>query len=166
MLDLEDAVKARRHGDRRGAGARRESAELVTNSTVAHMKPGAVLVDIAIDQGGCFEDSRPTTHDDPTFAVHDTPVLLRGQHAGRSAAHVDVRADQCHYALVSKLADKGWHGRRASRIRRWPRVSPRTRAPCCPTRWPSTSVSPTPIPLSFWPDPAGGYMSSTLTMPS
>ena len=36
------------------------------------MKSGAVLVDIAIDQGGCFEDSRPTTHDDPTFAVHDT----------------------------------------------------------------------------------------------
>jgi alanine dehydrogenase len=35
------------------------------------MKPGAVLVDIAIDQGGCFEDSRPTTHADPTYKVHD-----------------------------------------------------------------------------------------------
>ena len=34
------------------------------------MKPGSVLVDIAIDQGGCFEDSRPTTHADPTYAVH------------------------------------------------------------------------------------------------
>jgi len=49
-----------------------KAPKLVTNSTVAHMKSGAVLVDIAIDQGGCFEDSRPTTHDDPTFAVHDT----------------------------------------------------------------------------------------------
>lgn len=36
------------------------------------MKPGSVLVDIAIDQGGCFEDSHPTTHQDPTFRVHDT----------------------------------------------------------------------------------------------
>jgi alanine dehydrogenase len=36
------------------------------------MKPGSVLVDIAVDQGGCFEDSRPTTHDDPTFRVHES----------------------------------------------------------------------------------------------
>lgn len=36
------------------------------------MKPGSVLVDIAIDQGGCFEDSRPTTHSDPTFRVHNS----------------------------------------------------------------------------------------------
>jgi alanine dehydrogenase len=43
---------------------------LVSNELVSRMKPGSVLVDIAVDQGGCFEDSRPTTHDDPTFAVH------------------------------------------------------------------------------------------------
>ncbi|MFZ7086877.1 alanine dehydrogenase [Curtobacterium sp. RRHDQ10] len=46
--------------------------KLVTDAMVADMRPGSVLVDIAIDQGGCFEGSRPTTHDDPTFAVHDT----------------------------------------------------------------------------------------------
>jgi len=45
---------------------------LVSDEIVATMKPGSVLVDIAIDQGGCFEHSRPTTHADPTFAVHDT----------------------------------------------------------------------------------------------
>jgi alanine dehydrogenase len=43
---------------------------LVGNELVAQMKPGSVLVDIAVDQGGCFEDTRPTTHDDPTFRVH------------------------------------------------------------------------------------------------
>src|SRR4051794_3584635 len=43
---------------------------LVSNDLVARMKPGSVLVDIAVDQGGCFEDTRPTTHDDPTFRVH------------------------------------------------------------------------------------------------
>ncbi|HIW99557.1 MAG TPA: alanine dehydrogenase [Candidatus Nesterenkonia stercoripullorum] len=50
-------------------GAR--APKLVTNEMVRQMRPGAVLVDIAIDQGGCFEDSRPTTHDDATFRVHD-----------------------------------------------------------------------------------------------
>ncbi len=43
---------------------------LVSNELVAQMKPGSVLVDIAVDQGGCFADSRPTTHDEPTFRVH------------------------------------------------------------------------------------------------
>jgi alanine dehydrogenase len=45
---------------------------LVPNELVARMRPGSVLVDIAIDQGGCFADSRPTTHDDPVFRVHDS----------------------------------------------------------------------------------------------
>src|SRR3954462_5932485 len=45
---------------------------LVSNELVSRMKPGSVLVDIAVDQGGCFEDTRPTTHDDPTFRVHES----------------------------------------------------------------------------------------------
>ena len=49
-------------------GAR--APKLVTNTMVEQMRPGSVLVDIAVDQGGCFEDTHPTTHDDPTFAVH------------------------------------------------------------------------------------------------
>ncbi|HEV3498351.1 MAG TPA: alanine dehydrogenase [Actinomycetes bacterium] len=51
-------------------GAR--APKLVTNAMVAAMKPGSVLVDIAVDQGGCFADSRPTTHEDPVFGVHET----------------------------------------------------------------------------------------------
>jgi alanine dehydrogenase len=47
-----------------------KAPKLVTNALVAKMKPGSVLVDIAVDQGGCFEDTRPTTHDSPTFEVH------------------------------------------------------------------------------------------------
>jgi alanine dehydrogenase len=43
---------------------------LVSNDLVSRMRPGSVLVDIAIDQGGCFADSRPTTHADPTYVVH------------------------------------------------------------------------------------------------
>lgn len=49
-----------------------KAPKLVTNELVSRMKPGSVLVDIAVDQGGCFEDSKPTTHETPTFTVHDT----------------------------------------------------------------------------------------------
>ena len=61
-----------RHGHRRRADPRREGAEAGVNDLVARMKPGSVLVDIAIDQGGCFEDTRPTTHADPTYQVHNS----------------------------------------------------------------------------------------------
>ena len=49
-----------------------KAPKLVTDSMVKHMKPGSVLVDIAIDQGGCFEGSRPTTHAEPTYQVHNS----------------------------------------------------------------------------------------------
>jgi alanine dehydrogenase len=49
-----------------------KAPKLVSNDLVSRMKPGSVLVDIAVDQGGCFEDTRPTTHDDPTFRVHES----------------------------------------------------------------------------------------------
>jgi alanine dehydrogenase len=45
---------------------------LVSNDLVKRMKPGSVLVDIAVDQGGCFEDTHPTTHDEPTYRVHES----------------------------------------------------------------------------------------------
>jgi alanine dehydrogenase len=45
---------------------------LISNELVSRMKQGSVLVDISVDQGGCFEDTRPTTHADPTFQVHDS----------------------------------------------------------------------------------------------
>ena len=49
-----------------------KAPKLVSNELVSRMKPGSVLVDIAIDQGGCFEDSRPTTHAEPTYVVHNS----------------------------------------------------------------------------------------------
>jgi alanine dehydrogenase len=51
-------------------GAR--APKLISNADVATMKAGSVLVDIAIDQGGCFEDSKPTTHENPTYRVHNS----------------------------------------------------------------------------------------------
>ncbi len=49
-----------------------KAPKLITDDLVATMRPGSVLVDIAIDQGGCFESSHATTHDNPTFKVHDS----------------------------------------------------------------------------------------------
>ena len=57
----------------------KRAPKLVTDQMVAEMKPGSVLVDVAIDQGGCFEHSRPTTHDDPTFRVHDAVYYCVGR---------------------------------------------------------------------------------------
>jgi alanine dehydrogenase len=81
---------------------------LVPNSLVANMKPGAVLVDIAIDQGGCFEDSRPTTHDDPTFAVHDTVFYCVANMPAAVPATSTVALTNATMPYVIQLADNGW----------------------------------------------------------
>ncbi|WP_144206656.1 alanine dehydrogenase [Mycobacterium tilburgii] len=85
-----------------------KAPKLVTNSLVAQMKPDAVLVDISIDQGGCFEDSRPTTHDDPMFAVHDTVfycVANMPSAVPKTSTYALTNATM-PYAL--KLAEQGW----------------------------------------------------------
>jgi alanine dehydrogenase len=108
MLDLEDAVKGADLviGAVLVPGAK--APKLVTNSTVAHMKPGAVLVDIAIDQGGCFEDSHPTTHDDPTFTVHDTVFYCVANMPGAVPRTSTYALTNATIPYVVKLADKGW----------------------------------------------------------
>ena len=66
--------------------------KLVSNELVSRMKPGSVLVDISIDQGGCFEDSRPTTHADPTFAVHDSVFYCVANMPGAVRDNAALRA--------------------------------------------------------------------------
>jgi alanine dehydrogenase len=109
-LELEDAVK---HADLViGAvlvpGAK--APKVVSNSLVAHMKPGAVLVDIAIDQGGCFEDSQPTTHDDPTFAVHDALFYCVTNMPASVPKTSTVALTNATMPYVIELADLGWQG--------------------------------------------------------
>ncbi|MGK2879909.1 MAG: alanine dehydrogenase [Mycobacterium sp.] len=107
-LELEEAVKKADLviGAVLVPGAK--APKLVTKSTVAGMKSGAVLVDIAIDQGGCFEDSRPTTHDDPTFAVHDTVFYCVANMPGAVPRTSTFGLTNATMPYVLKLADKGW----------------------------------------------------------
>ena len=80
---------------------------LVTADMVTRMKPGSVLVDVAIDQGGCFETSRPTTHEDPTYVVDDVVHYCVANMPGavpQTSTHALNNAT-LHFALA--LADKG-----------------------------------------------------------
>ncbi|MGY3555805.1 alanine dehydrogenase [Williamsia sp. R60] len=81
---------------------------LVSNTLVAEMREGSVLVDIAIDQGGCFEDSRPTTHDDPTFMVHGSVFYCVANMPGSVARTSTMALTGATLPYVLKLADLGW----------------------------------------------------------
>lgn len=85
-----------------------KAPRLVTDEMVAGMKTGSVLVDIAIDQGGCFEGSRPTTHADPTFAVHDSLYYCVANMPGAVAATSTAALTNATLPYVVGLADQGW----------------------------------------------------------
>ncbi|GAA2757843.1 alanine dehydrogenase [Actinopolymorpha rutila] len=81
---------------------------LVSTEQVSRMKPGSVLVDISIDQGGCFEDSRPTTHDEPTYRVHDSVFYCVANMPG-AVPHTSTYAlTNVTLPYVLELADRGW----------------------------------------------------------
>ena len=85
-----------------------KAPKLATDDMVAQMKPGSVLVDVAIDQGGCFEGSRPTTHADPTFAVHDSIYYCVANMPG-AVPHTSTWAlTNATLSYAVKLADQGW----------------------------------------------------------
>ena len=87
-------------------GAR--APKLVSNALVARMKPGSVLVDIAIDQGGCFEDSRPTTHEDPTYRVHNSVFYCVANMPGSVPNTSTTALTNATLPYVRALAGRGW----------------------------------------------------------
>jgi alanine dehydrogenase len=81
---------------------------LVSNDLVRRMKPGSVLVDISIDQGGCFEDSHPTTHADPTYKVHGSIFYCVANMPG-AVPHTSTYAlTNVTLPYVLELANLGW----------------------------------------------------------
>jgi alanine dehydrogenase len=85
-----------------------KAPKLVTDAMVANMKPGSVLVDIAIDQGGCFENSKPTTHDNPTFKVHNSTYYCVANMPGAVPATSTRALTNATLPYVIALAEKGW----------------------------------------------------------
>ncbi|WP_366555179.1 alanine dehydrogenase [Aquibaculum sediminis] len=82
--------------------------KLVTAEMVKRMKPGAVLVDIAIDQGGCFETSHPTTHDNPTFLVDEVVHYCVANMPGAVSRTSTQALNNATLPFVLALADEGW----------------------------------------------------------
>ena len=85
-----------------------KAPKLVSNAQVAGMKPGSVLVDIAIDQGGCFEDSKPTTHAEPTFKVHQSIFYCVANMPGAVPVASTYAPTNATLPYALALANHGW----------------------------------------------------------
>ena len=85
-----------------------KAPKLVSNKMVRNMKRGAVLVDVAIDQGGCFEDSRATTHEAPTYKVHDAIFYCVANMPGAVPATSTYALANSTLSYGLALANKGW----------------------------------------------------------
>ncbi len=101
--------------------------KLITREMLGTMKPGAVLVDIAIDQGGCAETSKPTTHSDPTYVVDGVVHYCVANMPGAVARTSTFALNNATLPFTLALADKGWRkalgrgsasARRPQRLRR------------------------------------------------
>ena len=86
----------------------KKAPKLISNALVAKMKPGSVLVDIAIDQGGCFEDSHPTTHAEPTFKVHNSIFYCVANMPGAFPRTSTFALTNATLPFLLNLADLGW----------------------------------------------------------
>jgi alanine dehydrogenase len=85
-----------------------KAPRLVTDELVSRMKPGSVLVDVAIDQGGCFEGSKATTHSDPTFPVHNSLYYCVANMPGAVPATSTAALANATIKHALALANKGW----------------------------------------------------------
>ncbi|WP_410653944.1 alanine dehydrogenase [Amycolatopsis sp. lyj-112] len=86
-----------------------KAPKLVSNDLVSRMRPGSVLVDIAIDQGGCFADSRPTTHDEPTYKVHESVFYCVANMPGAVPRTSTYGLTNVTLPYAVQLAEHGWH---------------------------------------------------------
>jgi len=85
-----------------------KAPKVVSNELVGRMKPGSVLVDIAIDQGGCFEDSHPTTHADPVFTVHNSVFYCVANMPGAVPNTSTYALTNATLPYAVELANSGW----------------------------------------------------------
>ncbi|MGB0191878.1 MAG: alanine dehydrogenase, partial [Nocardioides sp.] len=82
--------------------------KLVTKAQLGDMRPGAAIVDVAIDQGGCFEDTRATTHSDPTYQVHQSTFYCVANMPGAVPTTSTYALTNATLPYTVALANKGW----------------------------------------------------------
>ena len=85
-----------------------KAPKLVSNDLVSRMKPGSVLVDIAVDQGGCFADSHPTTHADPTYMVHGSLFYCVANMPGAVPNTSTYALTNATMPYIRSIANLGW----------------------------------------------------------
>src|SRR4029077_12269674 len=85
-----------------------KAPKVVSNDLVKRMKPGSVLVDISIDQGGCFEDSHPTTHAHPIYPVHNSVFYCVANMPGAVPNTSTYALTNVTLPYAVALANKGW----------------------------------------------------------
>lgn len=85
-----------------------KAPSLITRGMLKEMRPGTVLVDVAVDQGGCFETTRPTTHDDPTFIIDDIVHYCVANMPGAVPYTSTLALTNVTLPYVLKLANMGW----------------------------------------------------------
>jgi alanine dehydrogenase len=85
------------------------SPKLLTRDTIRRMRPGSVVVDVAIDQGGCFETSHPTTHQEPTYVVDDVVHYCVANMPGAVPRTSTFALNNATLPFVLALAERGWH---------------------------------------------------------
>jgi alanine dehydrogenase len=90
------------------AGAR--APRLVTEEMIKHMEPGSVIVDVSIDQGGCVATARPTTHDNPTYVVHDVIHYMVANMPGAVPRTSTFALTNATIPYVLRLANNGLEG--------------------------------------------------------
>ena len=112
FMQIAETVSTRSTCLRRSVGAvlvkGAAAPKLVTDDMVAAMKPGSVLVDVSIDQGGCFETSHPTTHDEPIYVVDGIVHYCVANIPGAVPQTSTLALTNATLPYAIKLADKGW----------------------------------------------------------
>ena len=85
-----------------------KAPKLITKDMLGDMRPGTVIVDVAVDQGGCFETTRATTHEDPTYIIDDVVHYCVANMPGAVPYTSTVALTNVTLPFVKKLANEGW----------------------------------------------------------
>ena len=85
-----------------------KAPNLITRDMLKEMRPGTVLVDVAVDQGGCIETCTPTTHEDPTFVIDDVVHYCVANMPGAVPYTSTIALTNATLPYALQLANKGW----------------------------------------------------------